>query len=58
VPQGRRIKVKTYGEAFEIAKDVTQWCRDNGFVVKKLVDSPMRGKSAEQIEFFVWLGVV
>ena len=48
-------KIYDYNKCAEIAKRVSDWASENGFEVKGLVDSKLKGKSSRQQEFFIYL---
>lgn len=53
---GQKIK-KVYGyeECRKIAENVSKWANSNGYLVLGLMESPIRGKSSNQLEFFIYL---
>jgi len=52
---GKPKKIYNYEKCFEIAKKVSNWATENGYEIKGLVDSKLRGKSSKQQEFFIYL---
>lgn len=48
-------KIYDYSKCFEIAKKVSNWASENGYEVKGLIDSKLKGKSSRQQEFFIYL---
>ncbi len=53
--KGKPKKIYNYNECLEIAKNVSDWASKNGYVVKGLIDSELKGKSSNQQEFFIYL---
>lgn len=53
--KGKPKKIHNYNECLEIAKNVSDWASKNGYVVKGLIDSGLKGKSSNQQEFFIYL---
>ncbi len=53
--QGKPKKIYDYNKCFEIAKRVSDWASENGYEVKGLINSELRGKSSNQQEFFIYL---
>jgi len=52
---GKPKKIYDYKKCSEIAKKVSTWATENGYEVKGLIDSELRGKSSKQQEFFIYL---
>lgn len=48
-------KVYRYGECVEIANKTIMWAESNGYTVKGLINSDLKGKTADQQEFFIYL---
>lgn len=48
-------KIYDYKKCFEIAQKVSDWASENGYSVKGLKASELKGKSSEQQEFFIYL---
>ncbi len=52
---GRLKKIYDYDKCVEIAKRISNWASENGYEVKGLIDSELKGKSSRQQEFFIYL---
>jgi predicted rRNA methylase YqxC with S4 and FtsJ domains len=53
---GNRVKkVYGYDECVKIANNIASWASSNGYVVNSLINSTLKGKSAGQQEFFLYL---
>lgn len=52
---GKPKKIYNYEKCFEIAEKVSNWATENGYEVKGLIDSELKGKSSKQQEFFIYL---
>ncbi|MEM2089671.1 MAG: TlyA family RNA methyltransferase [Candidatus Pacearchaeota archaeon] len=52
---GKPKKIHNYKKCFEIAKNVSNWASKNGYEVKGLIASKLKGKSSKQQEFFIYL---
>ncbi|MEM4366496.1 MAG: hypothetical protein QXN46_02805, partial [Candidatus Woesearchaeota archaeon] len=53
--EGKPKKIYDYKKCFDIAKAVSNWASKNGYEVKGLIDSKLKGKSSKQQEFFIYL---
>lgn len=53
--QGKPKKHYDYDECLEIAKKVSNWASENGYELKGLFNSELKGKSSGQQEFFIYL---
>lgn len=53
--KGKPKKIYNYSECLKIAKDVSDWASKNGYFVRGLIDSELKGKSSNQQEFFIYL---
>lgn len=52
---GKPKKNSDYDKCLEIAKKVSNWASENGYELKGIVDSELKGKSSGQQEFFIYL---
>lgn len=52
---GKPKKIYDYEECFKIAQRVSDWALENGYNVKGIKSSELKGKSSEQQEFFIYL---
>ena len=48
-------KIYDYNECLKIANKTTDWAGNNGYIVKGLIASDLKGKTANQQEFFLYL---
>lgn len=53
--EGKLKKITNYEDCLAIAKKVADWSAENGYSVKGLMPTELKGKSAGQQEFFIYL---
>ena len=53
---GEKVKkIRSYEECAEMANRSVRWAESNGYTVKGLINSDLKGKTANQQEFFIYL---
>jgi len=53
--KGRLRKIQSQFECQKIAENLSNWASENGYKAEGILESNLKGKSAKQIEFFIYL---